>query len=164
MLLCQCSTLRTGTSPLRHRDTVLAGLGTAEDAKRNLQALGLVNLPSTFFSLHTLFSPLVPGSAIDFFFFPISICSSCLAKSSRICLARSRNGLGWAWHPLPLQCTKSSAVSAQAHCIEQGKALWGNSKSLPHCSFCFLLGEGMKASVVSWPIILITFGHEAWLE
>lgn len=69
MLLCQCSTLRTGTSPLRHRDTVLAGLGTAEDAKRNLQALGLVNLPSTFFSLHTLFSPLVPGSAIDFFFF-----------------------------------------------------------------------------------------------
>lgn len=68
MLLYQCSSLRTGTSPLRHRDTALAGLGTAEDAKRNLGALGLVNLPSTFFSLHTLFIPLVPGSAVNFFF------------------------------------------------------------------------------------------------
>lgn len=67
MLLWQHSTLRTGTSPLRPRDTVLAGLGTAEDAKRNLEALGLVNLPSTFFSLCTLFIPLEPGSAVDFF-------------------------------------------------------------------------------------------------
>lgn len=48
--------------------------------------------------------------------------------------------------------------------FSQSKAFWGNSKSLPHCSFCLLFGEGMKASVVSWPIILITVGHEAWLE
>lgn len=54
--------------PPGHRDTILAGLGTAEDAKRNLEALGLVNLPSPFFSLHTLFIPLVPGLADDFFF------------------------------------------------------------------------------------------------
>lgn len=124
MVLYQCSTLRAGTSPPSHRDTVLAGLGTAEDAKSNLEALGLLNLPSTFFSLHALFIPLLPGLAVGVFF-PISICCSCSAKSSRLCLARSRNGLGWAWHPLPLQCTKSSAVSAQAHCIEPGQSSLG---------------------------------------
>lgn len=164
MVLYQCSTLRAGTSPPSHRDTVLAGLGTAEDAKSNLEALGLLNLPSTFISLHTLFIPLVPGLAVGFFFFPFLSAALAQLKVAGSALP----GVEMAWDGLGTHC-HSNAPSHQQYllrliALSQGKALWGNSKSLPHCSFCLLLGEGMKASVVSWPIILITFGHEAWLE
>lgn len=95
----------------------------------------------------------------------ISVCCSCSAKSSR---GLALPGLEMAQARLGTYC-QSNAPSRQQSLLRliafsQGKALWGNSKSLPHCSFCLLFGEEMKASVVSWPIILITFGHEAWLK
>lgn len=135
---------------------------SSEDAKSKLQALGPVNLPPTFSS--ALLVSLVPHWHLAVFF-TISMWCSCSAKSSRelslpgLEIPRAKLGT----------CCHSNAPSRQ-QCLlrliafSQGKALWGNSKSPPHCSFCLLFGEEMKASVVSWPIILITFGHEAWLK
>lgn len=134
----------------------------AKDANSNLQTLGLVNLPSTFFSLCTLLIPPVPGLAV--FFFPFLSAALAQLKVAGFALPgveMAEDGLGTYCHsnaPSRQQCLLGLIA------FSQGKALWGNSKSLPHCSFCLLFGEGMKASVVSWPIILITFGHEAWLE
>lgn len=139
MVLYQCSTLRTGTSPPRHRDTVLAGLGTAEDAKRNLEALGLVNLPSTFFSLHTLFIPLVPGLAVDFFFFPFL--SAALAQLK--VAASALPGVEMAWDGLGTQC-HSSAPSHQQYLLRlialSRAKLSGETPSLCHTAafVCYL--------------------------
>ena len=124
---------------LRRDDTCSA---IAKDANSNLQALGCVNLPSTFFSLHTLLVPLVSALAI---LFSISVCCSCLAKSSRLCLARGRNGPVWAWHLLPLQCTKSSAVSAQAHCIQPGQSSLGKLQVSATLQLLFAVWRGNES-------------------
>lgn len=145
-----------------------------KDTNGNHQTLSIVSLPSTFFSPHPLLIPLVPGLAVGFFvgclfcfgyFFSLQFLSAALAQLK--VAGSALPGIEMAWYGLGIYC-HSNAPSHQ-QCLlgliafSQGKALWGNSKSLPHCCFCLLFGEGMKASVVSWPIILITFGHGAWL-
>lgn len=152
--------LRNGTSS-EQGNTCPGGSVPLQRMPTGTSKLWPHKLPSTF-SLRTLPVPLVPGLAV---FFPPFLSAALVqlkvAGSALPGLEMARDGLG--------TCCHSSAPSRK-QCLlrlialSQGRALWGNSKSLPHCSFCLLFGEGMKASVVSWPIILITFGHEAWLE
>lgn len=124
--------------PPGHRDTVLAGLGTAEDAKRNLEALGLVNLPSPFFSLHTLFIPLVPGLADDFFF---PFLSAALAQLK--VAGSALPGVEMAWDGLGTHC-HSSAPSQQQYLLRlialSRAKLSGETPSLCHTAafVCYL--------------------------
>lgn len=138
----------------------------AKGANSNLRALGLINSPSTFFSLRTLLVLLVVRLAVfpprpRPWFLSAALAQLKVAGSALPGVEMAQDGLGTRCHanaPSRQQCLLGLIA------FSQGRALWGNSKSLPHCSFCLLFGEGMKASVVSWPIILITFGHEAWLK
>lgn len=136
-MLEEHSLLRNGTSSLRH-DNTLTGMCITKDASGNLQGLHLVNLP--FFSLFTLLVPLVPGLAV--FPHPLPLLSAALAQ---LCLARGRNGLGWAWHLLPLHCTKSSAVSAQAHCIQPGQGSLGKLQVSATLQLLFAVWRGNES-------------------
>lgn len=113
----------------------------------NLPTLSIASLPSTFSSLHLLLIALVPGLAV--FFSPVSVCCSCSAKSSRLCLARDRNGLGWAWNllPPPMHQVVSGVCLGSLHSARA--KLSGETPSLCHtAAFVCCLGRERKLQLL----------------